>query len=135
MAYAIDTAQAVSDLEASGIGPTQARAIVDTVAAVNDDGITKADFAVFREAAATKADLGGLQSQIDAVKADIAILKAEFAAFKAEFAAFKETAATKADLAVLQSRIDALRHELTLRIVAAQVATATLLFAALKFFE
>ena len=54
------------------------------------------------------------------------------------FAESNDTLATKADLqatkAELQSSIAQLRADLTLRIVVAQVATVTLLFAALKAF-
>ena len=45
-----------------------------------------------------------------------------------------EGLATKADLAALRADLAALRSDLTTRIIAAQVATATLLFAALRFF-
>ena len=41
----------------------------------------------------------------------------------------------KSDMAALKSDMAALKSELTLRIVGAQVATATLLFAALRFFD
>jgi len=73
MAYAIDTAAAVSRLEAAGLAPEAARAIVATVAEADAD------------------------------------------------------APTKSDLCALEAR-------LTTRIVAAQLATATLLFAAPKLF-
>ena len=46
-----------------------------------------------------------------------------------------EGTATKGDIAGLKSDMAALKSELTLRIVGAQVATATLLFAALRFFD
>ena len=45
-----------------------------------------------------------------------------------------EGLATKADLAALKADLAALKADLTTRIVAAQVATATLLFAALRYF-
>ena len=73
MAYSIDTAAAMRRLESAGLDAAAARAIVETVAEV-DEGL-----------------------------------------------------ATKADLT-------ALKADLTTRIVAAQVATATLLFAALRYF-
>lgn len=94
MAYTIDTAAAISDLEAAGVETKVARAIVRTFAAANDELATKSD---------------------------LTALKVEFAALKAEFVALK------ADL-------KALKAELTMRIIAAQVATAMLLFAALRFF-
>ena len=46
-----------------------------------------------------------------------------------------EGLATKGDITGLKSDMAALKSELTLRIVGAQVATATLLFAALRFFD
>ena len=44
-----------------------------------------------------------------------------------------DLAALKTDLAALKTDLAALEAELTVRIIAAQVATATLLFAALRF--
>ncbi len=44
-----------------------------------------------------------------------------------------DSLATKADLAALKADVAALKAELTVRIIGAQVATATLLFAALRF--
>ena len=46
-----------------------------------------------------------------------------------------DVAGLKSDMVVLKSDMAALKNELTLRIVGAQVATATLLFAALRFFD
>ena len=83
MAYTIDTAAAISDLEDAGIESTAARAIVRTVATASDELATKSDLA--------------------AVKTEI-----------------------MAELALQRSA-------LTVRIVGAQVATATLLFAAIRF--
>ena len=45
-----------------------------------------------------------------------------------------EGTATKTDIAALKTDMAALKADLTTRIVAAQVATATLLFAALRYF-
>ena len=46
-----------------------------------------------------------------------------------------DTTGLKSDMAALKSDMAALKSELTLRVVGAQVATATLLFAALRFFD
>ncbi len=109
MAYAIDTAAATRRLIDAGLAAEAARAIVETVAESDADAATRGDLAASEKA-----------------------LKGDLAALRADLAASEK--ALKGDLAALRADLAAVKAVLTMRIVAAQVATATLLFAALKWF-
>lgn len=105
MSYAIDTAATIADLEAAGVAPAHAKAIVRAINGAAGDPVSKDEF---------KGEMKALRDEF----------KGEMKALRGEF---KATFATKADL-------EAMKSALTTRIVLAQVATATLLFAMLKFF-
>ena len=140
MAYAIDTAATIAELEAAGVEPAHAKAIVHVINGAAGDPVSKDDFRELRgEFKDLRGDFNRLRTEFstlrtefstlrDEVRADINALrdeaKADINALRDEF---KATFATKADLAVFKS-------ELTIRIVVAQVATAMLLFAMLKVF-
>lgn len=122
MPYAIDTAATIADLESAGVEPSQAKAIVHAINGAVGDSVSKEDF---RE-----------------LRGEFKDLRGEFRALEGKFEELREAVdhkfvelreemdrkfATKADLAML-------KKELTLHIVASQVATAALLFMLLKFF-
>ena len=134
MSYAIDTAATIADLEAAGVAPAHAKAIVHAINGAAGDPVSKDDVKALRDE--LKAEIQALR---DELKAEIKALRDEFKAenqalrheFKAENKAmrdeFKATFATKADLEMIKSA-------LTTRIVFAQIATAMLLFTMLKIF-
>ena len=156
MSYAIDTAATIADLEAAGVAPAHAKAIVHAINGAAGDPVSKDDVKALRDE--LKAEIKALR---DELKAEIQALRDEFKAenqalrheFKAEIQAlrdefkaenqalrhelkaenqamrdeFKATFATKADLEMIKSA-------LTTRIVFAQIATAMLLFTMLKIF-
>ena len=140
MAFAIDTAATIADLEAAGVEAAHAKAIVHAINGAAGDPVSKEDFkelgGEFRELRGDFKDLrdefNGLRDEFNGLRAE---MKAEIDGLRAEVKAdIKELRdechaifATKADLAALKSA-------LTIRIVAAQVATAMLLFAMLKVF-
>ena len=102
MTFALDTLQAAADLEAAGIPASHAKAIVGAIA--------RAD-----EQSATKADLGNVETKLEA---KIDALEAKIAAAKAE----------------LEAKIDAAVGGAVNRMLIALVATAGLLFTAIKLF-
>ena len=106
MTFALDTLQTAADLEAAGIPASHAKAIVSAIA--------RAD-----EQSATKADLGNVESKLEA-KIDAA---------KAELEAKIDAAK-----AVLEAKIDAAVGGAVNRMLIALVATAGLLFTAIKLF-
>lgn len=67
MSVAIDTAAAVRELEAAGIGHTEAEAIVHVVTRAQSDLATGADIAALRtELAALKSDIAAMLSDVRA---------------------------------------------------------------------
>ena len=143
MAFAIDTAATIADLEAAGVEAAHAKAIVHAINGAAGDPVSKEDFkelgGEFRELRGDFKDLrdefNGLRDEFNGLRDEFNGLRNEFNGLRAEVKAdIKELRdechaifATKADLAALKSA-------LTIRIVAAQVATAMLLFAMLKVF-
>ena len=113
MTFALDTLQTAADLEAAGIPASHAKAIVSAIA--------RAD-----EQSATKADLGNVETKLEA---KIDALEAKIDAAKAELEA--KIDATKA---VLEAKIDAAVGGAVNRMLIALVATAGLLFTAIKLF-
>ena len=113
MTFALDTLQTAADLEAAGIPASHAKAIVSAIARADDQS-------------ATKADLGNvetkLEAKIDAAKAE---LEAKIDALEAKIDATK---------AVLEAKIDAAVGGAVNRMLVALVATAGLLFTAIKLF-
>ena len=112
MSYAIDTVATIADLEAAGVAPAHAKAIVHAINGAAGDPVSKDDVKALRDE--FKAENQALRHE----------LKAEIQALRDEF---KATFATKADLEMIKSA-------LTTRIVFAQIATAMLLFTMLKIF-
>ena len=113
MTFALDTLQTAADLEAAGIPASHAKAIVSAIA--------RAD-----EQSATKADLGNVETKLEA---KIDALEAKIDAAKAELGA--KIDATKAEL---EAKIDAAVGGAVNRMLVALVATAGLLFTAIKLF-
>ena len=109
MTFALDTLQTAADLEAAGIPASHAKAIVGAIARARPR----------IDQSATKADLGNVESKLEA-KIDAA---------KAELEA--KIDATKA---VLEAKIDAAVGGAVNRMLVALVATAGLLFTAIKLF-
>ena len=154
MAFAIDTAATIADLEAAGVEAAHAKAIVHAINGAAGDPVSKEDFkelrGEFRELRGDFKDLrdefNGLRDEFNGlraeVKAEIDGLRAEFNGLRNEFNGLR--AEVKADIkelrdechAIFATKADlaALKSALTIRIVAAQVATAMLLFAMLKVF-
>ena len=104
MTFALDTLQTAADLEAAGIPASHAKAIVGAIARARAD-----------EQSATKADLGNVETKLEA---KIDALGAKIDAAKAE----------------LEAKIDAAVGGAVNRMLIALVATAGLLFTAIKLF-
>ena len=161
MAFAIDTAATIADLEAAGVEAAHAKAIVHAINGAAGDPVGKEDFkelrGEFRELRGDFKDLrdefNGLRDEFNGLRAEVKVeidgLRAEFNGLRAEFNGLRNEfnglrAEVKADIkelrdechAVFATKADlaALKSALTIRIVAAQVATAMLLFAMLKVF-
>ncbi len=175
MAFAIDTAATIADLEAAGVEAAHAKAIVHAINGAAGDPVGKEDFkelrgefrelrGEFRELRGDFKDLrdefnglrdefnglrdefNGLRDEFNGLRAEVKVeidgLRAEFNGLRNEFNGLR--AEVKADIkelrdechAVFATKADlaALKSALTIRIVAAQVATAMLLFAMLKVF-
>lgn len=123
MSYAIDTAATIADLEAAGVAPAHAKAIVHAINGAAGDPVSKDDVKALRDE--LKAEIQALRDEFKAENQALRHeLKAENQALRDEF---KATFATKADLEMIKSA-------LTTRIVFAQIATAMLLFTMLKIF-
>ena len=122
MPYAIDTAATIADLESAGVEPAQAKAIVQAINGAAGDSVSKEDFRELR------GEFRDLRGEFRALEGKFEELRE---AMDGKFVELREEMdrkfATKADLAML-------KKELTLHIVASQVATAALLFMLLKFF-
>ena len=140
MAYAIDTAATIADLEAAGVAPAHAKAIVHAINGAAGDPVSKDDFKDLRgefkdlrgEFNELRGDFNALRGDFnelrDEVRSDINALRSKSEGdIKALRDEFKATFATKADL-------EAMKSALTTRIVLAQIATAMLLFTMLKVF-
>ena len=124
MTFALDTLQTAADLEAAGIPASHAKAIVSAIA--------RAD-----EQSATKADLGNVESKLEAkIDAAKAELEAKIDALEAKIDAAKAELEAKIDAAKaeLEAKIDAAVGGAVNRMLIALVATAGLLFTAIKLF-
>ena len=143
MPYAIDTAATIADLESAGVEPSQAKAIVQAINGAAGDPVSKEDFRELRgEFGVLDGKFRELRGEFGELRSAFGVLEGKFEELRKEvnrrfgemdrrFAELREEMdrkfATKADLAMLKS-------QLTFRIFASQVATATLLFMLLKFF-
>ena len=154
MAFAIDTAATIADLEAAGVEAAHAKAIVHAINGAAGDPVSKEDFkelgGEFRELRGDFKDLrhefNGLRDEFNGLRNEFNGLRNEFNGLRAEVKAEIDglRAEVKADIkelrdechAIFATKADlaALKSALTIRIVAAQVATAMLLFAMLKVF-
>ena len=105
MPVTIDTLAAQRTMEAAGIEPEHAEAIVNAVAHTGDQ-------------VATKADIRSLEVEISGVKTDMAAMKVAFTA----------------QMAGLEAKIDSKISALGNRILAAMLAFGGLLYAALRIF-
>ena len=154
MAYAIDTAATIADLEAAGVAPAHAKAIVHAINGAAGDPVSKDDFKDLRgefkdlrgEFNELRGDFNALRGEFNELRGDFNALRGDFNELRDEVRSdikalrsksegdikalrdeFKATFATKADL-------EAMKSALTTRIVLAQIATAMLLFTMLKVF-
>ena len=160
MPYAIDTAATIADLESAGVEPSQAKAIVQAINGAAGDPVSKEDFRELRgefgglrgEFGVLDGKFGELRSEFGELRSAFGVLEGKFGELEGKFGELRSAFgvlegkfeelrkevnrrfeemdrkfATKADLAMLKS-------QLTFRIFASQVATATLLFMLLKFF-
>ena len=150
MPYAIDTAATIADLESAGVEPSQAKAIVQAINGAAGDPVSKEDFRELRgEFGVLDGKFGELRSEFGELRSAFGVLEGKFGVLEGKFEELRKEVnrrfeemdrklaelreemdrkfATKADLAMLKS-------QLTFRIFASQVATATLLFMLLKFF-
>ena len=161
MAFAIDTAATIADLEAAGVEAAHAKAIVHAINGAAGDPVSKEDFkelgGEFRELRGDFKDLrhefNGLRDEFNGLRNEFNGLRNEFNGLRNEFNGLRAEvkaeidglrAEVKADIkelrdechAIFATKADlaALKSALTIRIVAAQVATAMLLFAMLKVF-
>ena len=150
MPYAIDTAATIADLESAGVEPSQAKAIVQAINGAAGDPVSKEDFKELRgEFGGLRGEFGVLEGKFGELRGEFGELRSAFGVLEGKFEELRKEVnrrfeemdrrfaelreemdrkfATKADLAMLKS-------QLTFRIFASQVATATLLFMLLKFF-
>ena len=139
MPYAIDTAATIADLEAAGVEPSQAKAIVQAINGAAGDPVSKEDFRELRgEFGGLRGEFGVLEGKFGELRGEFGELRGAFGVLEGKFEELRKEMdrrfeemdrkfATKTDLAMLKS-------QLTFRIFASQVATATLLFMLLKFF-
>ena len=146
MPYAIDTAATIADLESAGVEPSQAKAIVQAINGAAGDPVSKEDFRELRgEFGGLRGEFGVLEGKFGELRGEFGELRSAFGVLEGKFEELRKEMnrrfeevnrrfeemdrkfATKADLAMLKS-------QLTFRIFASQVATATLLFMLLKFF-
>ena len=115
MAFAIDTAATIADLEAAGVEPTHAKAIVKAINGAAGDPVSKDDFKELRGEfnelrAEVKAEINGLRVE---VKAEINGLRAEVRAeikeLRDEFNGLRDE--VKAEINGLRDEFNELRAE------------------------
>ena len=114
MPITIDTLAAQRTMEAAGIEPAHAEAIVNAFAHTGDQIATKADIQSLEQR---------LEVEITGVKTEVAAVKTEVAAVKTEFTA---------RMAALEAQVDSKISALGNRILAAMLAFGGLLYAALR---
>ena len=158
MAFAIDTAATIADLEAAGVEPTHAKAIVKAINGAAGDPVSKDDFKELRgefkelrrEFNALRDDFNELRVEVRAeinelrdefnglraeVRAEIKELRDEFNGLRAEVKAeINELREEGKAMFATKADLATLKNELTIRILLGQVATAMLLFGMLKVF-
>ena len=120
MPVTIDTLAAQRTMEAAGIEPEHAEAIVNAFAHTGDQVATKADIRSLEQR---------LEVEITGVKTEVAAVKTEVAVAKTEFTARINALETK-----LEAKIDSKISALGNRILAAMLAFGGLLYAALRMF-
>ena len=124
MPITIDTLAAQRTMEAAGIEPAHAEAIVTAFAHTGDQVATKADIRSLEQRLEQC-----LEVEITGVKTEVAAVKTEVAAAKTEFTARINALETK-----LEAKIDSKISALGNRILAAMLAFGGLLYAALRIF-
>ena len=134
MPITIDTLAAQRTMEAAGIEPAHAEAIVTAFAHTGDQVATKADLQSLEQRLEQRleVEITGVKTEVAAVKTEVAAVKTEVAAVKTEVATAK-TAFT-ARMAALEAKVDSKISALGNRILAAMLAFGGLLYAALRIF-
>ena len=123
MSVLIDTLAARRSLVAAGIEPAQAEAIIGAFAHTGEQVATKADIQRL------ETEIAGVNTRVDGVKNEIAVVKTEL---KAEIAGVRtQVAALETKL---EAKIDSKISAASNRLLAALVAVGGLLFAALRIF-
>ena len=131
MPITIDTLAAQRTMEAAGIEPAHAEAIVNAFAHTGDQVATKADIRSLEQRLEQRleVEITGVKTEVAAVKAEVAAVKTDVAAVKTEFTARMDALETK-----LESKIDSKISALGNRLLAAMLAFGGLLYAALRIF-
>ena len=124
MIYTIDTALTIRKLEDAGCDSKVALAIVDAISSTHDEIATKADSARLESSIeglekSTQAGFARLESSIEGLEKST----------QAGFTRLENSIRTEFDL-----KLNALNASLTTKIIATQLATITLLIAAMKLF-
>ena len=97
MGYTIDTAATIRSLEAAGIQPEQASAIVNAIIQSDETLATHGDVM------ALNGDVGALQGDVTALKSDVTVLKSDVTALKADLKTLEVD--LRAELKALEARI------------------------------
>ena len=164
MSYAIDTAATIADLEAAGVAPAHAKAIVQAINGAAGDPVSKDDFKELRgefkelrgEFKELRGDFNGLRGEFNDLRGEFNGLRGEFKELRGEFNGLRgefndlrgefndlrdevkaENKAMREEFQATfatKADVEMLKSTLTARIVWAQLGTATLLFAMLKVF-
>ena len=149
MPITIDTLAAQRTMEAAGIEPAHAEAIVNAFAHTGDQIATKADIQSLEQR--LEVEITGVKTEVAAVKTEVAAVresvKTEVAAVTTEITAVKasletEVTAVKTEFTArinaletkLEAKIDSKISALGNRILAAMLAFGGLLYAALRIF-
>ena len=118
MGYTIDTAATIRSLEAAGIQPEQASAIVNAIIQSDETLATHGDVM------ALNGDVGALQGDVTALKSDVTVLKSDVTALKADLKTLEVD--LRAELKALEARI-------TMRLYTCAVGIVGLVLAAQLF--
>ena len=125
MGYTIDTAATIRSLEAAGIQPEQASAIVNAIIQSDETLATHGDVM------ALNGDVGALQGDVTALKSDVTVLKSDVTVLKSDVTALK------ADLKTLEvdlrAELKALEARISMRLYTCAVGIVGLVLAAQLF--
>ena len=118
MAFAIDTAATIADLEAAGVEPTHAKAIVKAINGAAGDPVSKDDFKELRgEFKELRREFNGLRNDFNELRAEVKAeinglrleVRAEIKELRDEFNGLRDE--VKAEINGLRAEFNELRAE------------------------